>query len=283
VAVPAGELLLASITPGPWFLRTLFLIFGAGILITLYKTRRGEPIFMRRIPGLDKIDEAVGRAVEMGRPVFFVPGIGWLTDPGTLTAMGLLERAATLCARYNTRLLVAVVAPEIVPVMTNIVREAYRAENKLEYYNEDDIRFLPGGQFYFAIAAMGWMRRERISASLLFGAFFAESLMLSETGQQLGAIQIAGTQMPMQIPFLVTTCDYVLIVEEYLAAHAYIVREPVHVASIRMQDLMKVLMMLIIALGIAGATLTVTGVTDFNWVEEGIGRFMEPLWEWLFS
>jgi len=276
VGVLTGELFVLSITPDPWFLRFLFLLFGCGLVTYLVLTRKGRHIHIRRIPGLDKIDEAVGRAVEMGRPVWFVPGIGALQDAGTLTAMGLLERAATLCARYNVRLMVALVSPILVPVMTSIVREAYRAENKLEDYNEDDIRYLPGGQFYFAIAAMGWMRRERIAASMLFGAFFAEALMLSETAQQLGAIQIAGTQQPMQIPFLIATCDYVLIVEEFLAAHAYIRREPVHVASLRTQDLLKALMMVLTVVGVISATLYVTGVLEADFVERMLVDFIHP-------
>lgn len=271
----------ASITPDPWLQRLLFVLFGCGLLIYLYLARRGRPIFMRRIAGLDKIEEAVGRAVEMGRPVFFVPGIGGLDDPGTLTAFGLLDPVARLCARYDTRLLVPLVDPTLLPVTTSIIREAYRAEGKLEAFSEDNVRFLPGGQFYFAVAAMGWMRRERIAASLLLGAFFAEALMLSETAQQVGAVQIAGTQQPMQIPFLIATCDYVLIVEEYLAAHAYVMREPVHVASIRTQDLLKSLLMVLMVLGVVSVTLFVSGVIQVDFVERFIERFHKPLeWFW---
>jgi hypothetical protein len=276
LVVAASELVLASITPDPWLQRLIFFLFGVGLLVYLTQVRRGGKMFMRRIPGLDKIDEAVGRAVEMGRPVFFVPGIGGLADPGTLTAFGLLERAATRCARYNVRLCVATSDPMMVPVMENIVREAYRSEGKLESFLEDDIRYLPGGQFYFAVAAMGWMRRERIAASLLFGAFFAEALMLSETAQQLGAVQISGTQQPMQIPFLIATCDYVLIVEEYLAAHAYIMREPVHLASIRIQDVLKAAMMVLMVLGVLSATLFATGAINVDVVERFIEKFHDP-------
>jgi hypothetical protein len=279
LVVAVSELVLASVTPDPWLQRLLFFLFGVGLLTYLSWIRRGGKMFMRTIPGLDRIDEAVGRAVEMGRPVFFVPGIGWLADPGTLTAFGLLERAATRCARYGVRLCVATADPMMVPVMENIVREAYRSEGKLESFNEDDIRFLPGGQFYFAVAAMGWMRREKIAASLLFGAFFAEALMLSETAQQLGAVQIAGTQQPMQIPFLIATCDYVLIVEEYLAAHAYIMREPVHLASIRVQDTLKAAMIVLMVLGVISITLLVAGVTSVDAVTRFIEQFHNPI-EW---
>jgi hypothetical protein len=281
VLAAVEQFFFASITPDPWLQRLLFVLFGCGLLIYLYLVRRGRPMFMRRIAGLDKIEEAVGRAVEMGRPVFFVPGIGGLDDPGTLTAFGLLDPVAKLCARYDTRLLVPLVDPTLLPVTTSIIREAYRAEGKLEAFNEDNVRFLPGGQFYFAVAAMGWMRRERIAASLLLGAFFAEALMLSETAQQVGAVQIAGTQQPMQIPFLIATCDYVLIVEEYLAAHAYVMREPVHVASIRTQDLLKGLLMVLMVLGVVSVTLFVAGVIQVDFVERFIERFHIPKeWFW---
>jgi hypothetical protein len=281
VLAAVEQFFFASITPDPWLQRLLFVLFGCGLLIYLYLVRRGRPMFMRRIAGLDKIEEAVGRAVEMGRPGCFVPGIGGLDDPGTLTAFGLLDPVAKLCARYDTRLLVPLVDPTLLPVTTSIIREAYRAEGKLEAFNEDNVRFLPGGQFYFAVAAMGWMRRERIAASLLLGAFFAEALMLSETAQQVGAVQIAGTQQPMQIPFLIATCDYVLIVEEYLAAHAYVMREPVHVASIRTQDLLKGLLMVLMVLGVVSVTLFVAGVIQVDFVERFIERFHIPKeWFW---
>ena len=132
---------------------------------------------------------------------------------------------------------------------------------------------MPGTQFYFAVATMGWMRRERLAASLLFGSFFAEALMLSETGQQMGAVQIAGTQQPMQIPFLIATCDYVLIVEEFLAAHAYLMREPVHLASIRTQDLLKGGMMALMIVGVVSATLFASELHDVDFVTRLLERF----------
>ena len=45
-----------------------------------------------------------------------------------------------------------------------------------------------------------------------------ESLILAETGNTIGAIQVAGTAMPAQLPFFVAACDYTLIGEEFFAA-----------------------------------------------------------------
>ena len=58
------------------------------------------------------------------------------------------------------------------------------------------------------------------------GKFFAESLLFAETGNSIGAIQIAGTGSQTQIPFFVTACDYTLMGEEFFAASAYLSKEP---------------------------------------------------------
>ncbi len=37
-------------------------------------------MFVRRIAGLDHVEEAIGRATEMGKPILYVPGIGTMAD-----------------------------------------------------------------------------------------------------------------------------------------------------------------------------------------------------------
>ena len=54
----------------------LSIVLFSGILIySTRKAQRGEDIFLRTIPGLKAVEEAVGRSTEMGKPVLFVPGI----------------------------------------------------------------------------------------------------------------------------------------------------------------------------------------------------------------
>jgi hypothetical protein len=94
------------------------------------------------------------------------------------------------------------------------------------------------------------MVRERPATNFMIGSFFAESLILAETGQAAGAIQIAGTADVTQLPFFVTTCDYTLLGEELYAASAYLSREPVLLGSIKAQDAAKAILMVIMASGI---------------------------------
>ena len=85
----------------------------------------------------------------------------------------------------------------------------------------------------------GLMVREKPAACFYMGSFFAESLILAETGNAIGAIQIAGTAQPAQLPFFVAACDYTLIGEEFFAASAYLSGEPGQIGSLKGQDIGK--------------------------------------------
>ncbi|MCS6951213.1 MAG: hypothetical protein NZ520_12205, partial [bacterium] len=65
-------------------------LFSSLILWKIFAARRGRGGYIRRIPGLNEIDEAIGRATEMGRPMIFHPGVGEVQYVGTLAALGVL-------------------------------------------------------------------------------------------------------------------------------------------------------------------------------------------------
>jgi hypothetical protein len=85
------------------------------------------------------------------------------------------------------------------------------------------------------------MLRELPAANIYMGSFYAESLLLAETGARTGAIQIAGTDKVTQLPFFVCACDYTLLGEELFAASAYLGREPIQLATVITQDWAKAL------------------------------------------
>src|SRR5690606_24678296 len=103
------------------------------------------------------------------------------------------------------------------------------------------------------------------AACFYMGAFFAEALILAETGNSVGAIQVAGTAMPAQLPFFVASCDYTLIGEEFFAASAYLTGSPEELGSLKGQDVGKVLVAIGIVLGVVFATLaSITGPEGLN-------------------
>jgi len=228
----------------------LMLVFFAMVLIFTKLAERGADLFVRRIPGLNAIEEAVGRATEMGRPVLYVPGIGEIDNIMTIASLTILSHVAKITARYETPLIVPTARAVVMSAAEEVVKEAYAEAGKPDGYNPDNIRYLSDAQFAFAGAVNGIMLREKPAANLYLGAFWAESLLLAETGFEAGAIQVAGTAMVSQLPFFVTACDFTLMGEELYAASAYLSREPKLLGGLKGSDWMKVLSIALMALGI---------------------------------
>jgi hypothetical protein len=131
-------------------------------------------------------------------------------------------------------------------VARQVVKEAFLEAGKPDTFNEDMVFFLTDSQFGYAAAVDGIMVREKPATNLFLGMFWAESLILAETGNMTGAIQIAGTDAVAQLPFFVTACDYTIIGEELYAASAYLSRAPLLVGSLKAQDFGKAILIITI-------------------------------------
>lgn len=236
------------------------------LLIAIGRAKQGKKFFIRRITGIEAIDEAVGRATEMGRPVHFSPGIGGLSEETaaqTLAGLSVLGYVARLAAKYDTDLIVTNRMSEVLPISEEVVRQSYLSEGKPENFNPDKIIFLSDEQFAYAAGCMGIMSREKVAANVMMGAFWAESLIFAEGGFAAGSIQVAGTANTHQIPFFIAACDYCLIGEELFAAGAYLSQDPMQVAGIKVQDWGKLLAILLIIIGVVATTCNWPAICDF--------------------
>ncbi len=238
-----------------WLPRAIFALCALAISGGIYLARRGTRFTIRAIPGMEAISEAIGRATEMGRPSLFSIGVSTMDHPETFASVPLLQHIARISAAMRNRLLVPVCEARTLTLLDTTYREACQVAGEPGAYNPTDVRFLPGGQFYFAVAAMGWMLEERPAACFYFGYWEAESLMLSETGQMVGALQIAATSQLYQVPFFIAACDYVIIGEEFFAMSAHIGREPTLCGSLFGQDVLKIGLMALLLAGALAASV----------------------------
>ncbi|MEZ5336679.1 MAG: DUF6754 domain-containing protein [bacterium] len=251
----AQEISLGTVTPrGNAFDKSkgnnlaFALVFSMIILAFIILARRNPNMFIRRIAGLEAVDEAIGRATEMGKPVMYLTGLQSLSELSTLAAINILGRVAGKIADYESDLIVPNRDPVVQTVAQEVVKEGYATAGRPDAYREDNIFFLTDDQFSFTAATCGIMMRDKPAAIFLMGYYYAESLLLAETGAATGAIQIAGTDAEHQLPFFIVTCDYTLIGEELYAASAYLSREPMLLGSLKGQDIAKAVMMAIILL-----------------------------------
>ena len=227
--------------------KTNVLVFAALfiflIIFFISRAKKGLNLFIRKIAGLAAVDEAVGRATEMGKPILYVPGLSTMDDVATIASLNILSEISKTTAKYSTNVIVPCADPIVYTVAREVVKEAYTEAGRPDAFNPDSVYYLTDDQFAFAAAVDGIMTREKPATNFLIGYFWAESLILAETGAATGAIQIAGTDAVMQLPFFITACDYTLMGEELYAASAYLSREPLLLGALKGQDYGKVIIL----------------------------------------
>lgn len=240
-----------------WFLIAFTVVFW----FFADRTGKGQKLVIRRIGGFDALDEAIGRCTEMGRPVHYTFGIGEM-DANVLASFDVLAYVSGQCARMDTDLILTNALGEVQMMTEEIIRSAYVTAGKPDAYKADNVRFVSSVQTAYMSAILGIFQRERPGANLMLGPFFAESMMLAEAGQQIGAIQVGGTGRTIQVPFFIAACDYTLIGDELFVAGAYIGRKPLQVGAVYAQDFGKWMTLFLIAAGTILATQGNNVITD---------------------
>jgi len=220
------------------------------VYVMITRAKHGQKIpEIRKIPGIDAFEEAIGRATEMGKPVHMTDYSTALGEDSTFAYWSFLAYIAKQCAQYDTRFIVSDANYLVNVVNQEIVKQAYLEAGKPDSYNQDDIRFIAGSQFAWAMGVAGFVGREKPAAQFLVGYFYAEALILAEAGNLVGAIQVAAASSPAQIPFFVAACDYTMIGEELYAGAAYVSKDPVIMGTVVAQDILRVALYVLILIG----------------------------------
>ncbi len=190
------------------------IIFFGIVIFCIYRAKSGKQPFIRRIAGLEAIDEAMGRATEMGSSVLYVSGTGSVRSIATIASMNVLARVARMAAEYDTPLHVPCSDPIVMNIERELVHNAHLDAGRPDTYRPENIFFISQEQFAYAAAVDGIMVRERPAAIFYMGMFRAESLIMDEIGKCIGAVHGAATASQTKLPSFVITCDCTLMSKE---------------------------------------------------------------------
>lgn len=240
------------------------ILASATILLYMRLGDRGRKFEVRRVPGLDALDEAVGRCTELKRPLHYTIGLGTLRGDAaaqTMAGMSVLSYVSALCAKYDAQMIVTCCNYEQLPYLQETVNTAFAAAGKTA--PEDYVRFVGQGQGQLSIACQGIFEREKVGANIMLGYFDEECVSIAEKGYRVGAVGIGGTAAMGQVAILAAVMDYVLIGEELYAAGAYVSGDPAKVASIAGADLSKIAGIVLIVVGIL---LVQLGIPFARWL-----------------
>ena len=239
---------------------TGMILFILMFALTLYFMRGGKINFIRRVPALDSIEEGIGRAAEMGRPVIASPGAAQAgINYWTIAALSILSYVAAQCAKNDLRLLVPLGGSDqsytLVEIARDIVENQYTLAGRQESYKVDDLPFLSGRQFAWASAYCGMLMREKPALNVMVGEQWATAIYISEVSHETGTFTLSSSTYLSNVACLAVSSDYIMIGEEMVAAGAYLSKEPVQLASIVTQDLIKALAVAFLIVGVIGLAM----------------------------
>ncbi len=223
----------------------------------------------RTLPPVIAISEAVGRCAEMGRPLVYTTGISGTISGGAgaaiLAGIALLSDTAKKIAESGASLKFFTATVDAAPLIEETLKEAFVSAGVPEAYDPDSMELI-ANQSSLVSRYLGWIQREKPASALMIGYLAYEAVVLAEAGNVIGAMQISGTTNSYQIPFLVASTDYCLIMEELYAASAQIQGDRFALGALKGEDVLKFVILGIMGLGMLLA------FTGSSFLVELIGR-----------
>jgi len=241
----------------------VLLVFVMGVALYAYyrlRTRHGRMPELRTLP-LKRLRQAIKRAAEAGTTVHVSPGLGSLGGPGsgtaeTLAGLVALEGVAREANAAGARVVATTASPIVLPIAQATLEAAYTAAGYPEEYDPTNVRFLAGSaaasRAAYAAGVIDTLHHDDVSANVMVGQFADEYLLMGEVGAKRGITQLAGSNDPSVLAFMAASADDTLVGEEMYALGAYLSEDPVHIASLRVQDWARILIAgIIVILAIA--------------------------------
>lgn len=235
----------------------VFLVLLIGfMLLTRRAGARNVPL--REVEGWKRLPGMVGEAVEAGRRVHLSLGTGVLGQTDTATVLAGLQTASQVAA--------VTVVSDRPPVITttdgaammlaqDTIKQAYKQQHALDQYRDDGARVAALSPAAFGAALSTLVRDEAVAGNLLIGSVGPEVVLLTEAGRRAGITTLAGSDNLTGQAALFAAADATLVGEDLYTAGAFLQRGDAQVASLRAQDVMRLLLIGGMLVGVVLKTL----------------------------
>lgn len=234
--------------------------FSALLLLALTLWRRRSPATLRPIDAYERLNRAVGLAVETGTRLHISLGranIATSRGGSALAALAMLRRLAERTSASDRPPVVTSGDASLAILSQDTLQSGYRAAGAEEQYRFSTGRLTGLSPFSYAAGTMPVVRDENVSANVVIGDLGVEAALIAEASEREDSSLIAASDdLSAQTVFYVSAQDP-LIGEELFAAGAYVGAGPAHEASLQVQDILRWLVILAI---LAGAFLKFLGL-----------------------
>ncbi|MCA9959974.1 MAG: hypothetical protein KC413_11015 [Anaerolineales bacterium] len=239
------------------FVLTVGTVIIVAVLLLLFTRaqQRGRLIALRPLPAYNILHDQIGQAVESGSQLHLTLGQAGLTSvasPTSIASLTILDTLAKDGCANGTPPLVTVGEGTLLPAAQDSLLHAYNEAQFTSGFQAGAAQFIAAETDPFAYAAgvTSVIHHARVSNNVAVGRFGAEMALIASAAERASAAQVIGTDDPIAMALARAVTDNVLIGEELLAAGAYLQGSASQLASVRVQDLLRLLIALII-LGIA--------------------------------
>ena len=234
--------------------------FAAVLLLALTLWRRRSPAVLRPIDAYERLNRAVGLAVENGTRLHISLGRGNLfTARGgsALAGLAMLRRLAERTSASDRPPIVTSGDASLAILSQDTLHSGYRAAGAEEQYRFSTGRLAGLTPFSYAAGAMSVEHDENVSANVVIGDLGAESALIAEASDRENSSLIAASDDLSAQAIFYASAQEPLIGEELFAGGAYIGAGAAHEASLQVQDILRWLIILAI---LAGSLLKFMGL-----------------------
>jgi hypothetical protein len=234
--------------------------FSAALMLGLvYLPRKSPPVF-RDIPAFTRLRQAVGLVVEDGSRLHISLGRAALATPqsaSALAGLALLRRLADLTSAGDQPP-IATSGDATLTILSQDTLQAAAKYSGLGAIDSTAGRLTGLTPFSYAAGAIPAIRDENVSANILMGNFGVEVGLLTDAIERENTFVLAGSDNLTAQAVIFATTQEPLIGEEIYAAGAYVGSDPLHAASLTVQDILR---WLVIAAILVGALLALAGLS----------------------
>jgi hypothetical protein len=222
------------------------ILVGAGLFLLTRRIQSGQGVGLRPLRGFQTLNNQVGRAVESGRRVHFglgTAGLDSATSPTSLAALAALEHLAQDGCASDVPPLVTVGAGTLLPAAQDQLRGAYSQANRSQDYANTMVEFVAAAAspMSYAAGVSDTVQHSNAGSNLLMGHFGAEIGLILEAAGRENLDQIVGSDDPVALAIVSVMSDDLLIGEELFAAGAYLKGNPSQLASLQVQDILRLI------------------------------------------
>lgn len=235
----------------------LVLLVAAGALALLVfflrRLKMGEEVALRPLKGYEALQTQSGRAIESGRRVHFAMGRASLigpANPTSIAALHALDHLAEDSCASGMPPLVSVNEGTLLPAAQDSLRDAYNQAGRPADFSLGAAQFVAAETFPMTYAAgvTDLIQNEGVGGNVVMGRLGGELAIITEAAGRADMDQVIGSDDPLALAVASSVTDNLLIGEEMLAAGAYLQEEPAQIASLQVQDVLRLVITLAILL-----------------------------------